>query len=193
MTPCQTSGPRNCASRYASSASFCGCERINAPSTSRFLVALPAVQDLFISAKYLFFDALVTTDSRQELRQSPNLLLRVISAKSAARAALPRAASNSCALMSATWLSPLPEVRVKNSGGGCASSGAAQRPVARDFGAPLVRARCASPWDLGCDNLTSLGFPIPTRSDRPFSAGDTGHWEASLLALMKAWPCGAGQ
>ena len=31
---------------------------------------------------------------------------------------------------------------------------------------------------LGCDNLTWSGFPIPTRSDRPFSAGDTGHWEA---------------
>jgi hypothetical protein len=31
---------------------------------SVFLVALPAVPDLFICAKHLFFDAMVTTDGR---------------------------------------------------------------------------------------------------------------------------------
>jgi len=36
---------------------------------------------------------------------------------------------------------------------------------------------------FGWDNLTSLGFPIPTRSDRPFSAGRRGHWEAPLQFL----------
>src|SRR4249919_867791 len=49
--------------------------------------------------------------------------------------------------------------------------------------AQFSMGRFGLPPPFGWDNLTSPGFPIPTRSDRPFSAGDTGHWEAPLQFL----------